>query len=41
MERNLAVWWKIEKKGNPKVMNLLKGKSTLKCFCFDEPLSWL
>ena len=32
MERNLTVWRKFEKHCNPKVMNLLEGKSTLKRF---------
>ena len=32
---------KIEKETNPKVMNLLEGKLTLKCFNFTEPSSGL
>ena len=36
MERNPTVWRKIEKQSNPEMMNLLEGKSTLKCFSFHE-----
>ena len=41
MERNPKVWRKIEKQSNPKLMNLLGGKSTLKCFGFNVPSSGL
>ena len=41
MERNPTVRRKIEKQSNPKVMNLLEGKLTLKRFGFNEPSSGL
>ena len=41
MEKNPTVWRKMEKQSNPELMNLLEGKSTLKCFTFIEPLSGL
>ena len=35
----MDIWRKIEKQSNPKVMNLLEVKSTLKRFGFNEPSS--
>ena len=39
MERNPTVRKKIETKRNPELMSLLEGKSMLKRFGFNEPLS--
>ena len=41
MEKNPTEWRKIEKLSNPKLMNLLEEKLTLKSFGFNEPSSGL
>ena len=37
----MYIWRKIEKQSNPKLINLLEGKSMLKHLGINEPLSGL